>query len=368
MRAQGIHARLLFVTGLLGTGLFACSSAEDDGSEGDGPGGTETGGSSMVGSGGAVSPGAGGSGSGGVGTASGGAPQGTGGATSGSGGVDTGSGGESASGGFTGTCTASEEYDTASGSGPHDVVIETNSDAGINEGTIYRPSELGGAEKFPIFVWGNGGCSLDGTSNRSAMVEIASHGYVVVADGTPGSDDSRDSSGEPLLAYAQWLIEENDKPCSVFYQSMETTKVGANGFSCGGLMATDTAGDPRIATWGHTSSGLFSANQSLYDSIHTPVLILTGSDDELAQENGLRDYTDISESQDVPIMYFEKAGAGHGGDLFSPDGGEFTEIILAWNNWWLKEDEGATGKGALVGASCSYCSDTSWEILSTNIP
>lgn len=298
----------------------------------------------------------------------GGASPGAGGEAAGTGGMDAGSGGDSGSGGFTGTCTASEEYDTAEGSGPYGVVIETNSDSGINEGTIYRPDELGGEEKFPIFVWGNGGCSLDGTSNRAAMVEIASHGYVVVADGTPGSGESRDSSGEPLLAYAAWLIEENEKPCSVFYQSMQADKVAANGFSCGGLMATDTSADPRITTWGHTSSGLFNANSAVYDAVHTPVLILAGSDDELALENGRRDYDEISSARDVPIMYFEKAGVGHGGDLFSPDGGEFTEILLAWNNWWLKGDEGTAGKGALVGASCSYCSDSSWEILSSNIP
>jgi hypothetical protein len=196
-----------------------------------------------------------------------------------------------------------------------------------------------------------------------------------VADGTPGSQDSRQQSGntvamgEPLLAYVQWLIEENEKPCSAFYQSMDTTKVGANGFSCGGLMATGTAGDPRIATWGHTSSGLFGADNALYNSIHTPVLIVTGTEDSLgADDNGRRDYQDISGSQDAPIMFFAKEGADHGGDLFSRNGGEFTAVILAWLNWWLKGDEGPTGKGSLVGASCPYCSDSSWEILSSNLP
>lgn len=376
------HTCIFSVTGLAALGLAACSQGGDE-SGGADPNGTGTGGAALEGTGGTSLPGTGGaddtptggsegvstggqSGSGGANT--GGVSSGAGGEVSGAGGMDAGSGGESASGGFTGTCTASEENDTASGSGPYGVVIETNGDPGINEGTIYRPDELGGDEKFPIFVWGNGGCSLNGTSNRSAMVEIASHGYVVVADGTPGSDGERNSSGDPLLVYAEWLISENEKPCSAFYQSMQINKIAANGFSCGGLMATDTSADPRITTWGHTCSGLFNANNSVYDAVHTPVLILAGSNDELALENGRRDYNEISSRKDVPIMFFEKAGVGHGGDLFSPGGGEFTEILLAWNNWWLKGDEGATGKGALVGASCSYCSDSSWDILSAHIP
>ena len=50
---------------------------------------------------------------------------------------------------------------------------------------------LGGSEKYPIFVWGEGACSLNGLSNATAMAEIASHGYFVVADGTPNGTGSR---------------------------------------------------------------------------------------------------------------------------------------------------------------------------------
>lgn len=69
-------------------------------------------------------------------------------------------GGDHSGGEFSGTCTASAGAgQNASGSGPHDVVIETNSEDGIKCGTIYRPADLGGAEKYPILVWGEGGCS-----------------------------------------------------------------------------------------------------------------------------------------------------------------------------------------------------------------
>lgn len=335
------------------------------------------GGSFPAGSGSSGAPGAAGSVAGGAVGVSGAPPSAGasngGNANGGMAGSSVGSGGKGGAA-STGTCTASKPASAkASGSGPHQVVIETNSDPGIEEGTIYRPSDLGGTEKYPIFVWGEGGCSLNGLSNSAAMAEIASHGYFVIADGTPNNSSSRNMDsgnpagmGAPLLAYVSWAIAENDKTCSAYHQSLDTTKVAANGFSCGGLMAEGTAGDPRITTWGLNSSGLFSANQPFYKTIHTPVLIVLGGSSDIAYENGERDFDNIS-ALGTPILLFSK-NLGHGGDLFAKNGGDFTKIDLAWLNWRLKGDETATGKGALVGAACSYCSNSAWEVKSKNVP
>lgn len=388
-------------SGLAGLGLaLAGCSATDDGAPGNVsgssnggtgviPGTAGTGGTSggVPGTAGVGGSGASGSsttggtpGSGGVptaGTSAGGMS--TGGATGGAGGSATaGAGGAAGSsgsggGGNPGPCTASKTASAkGSGSGSHMVVIETNSDPGIKEGTIFRPADLGAGKKYPIFVWGEGGCSKDGLSNQAAMAEIASHGYFVVADGTPGGSGNRAQSsdivnmGKPLIAYIDWAIAENDKICSAYYQSLDTTKVAANGFSCGGLMAEGTAGDPRMTTWGLNSSGMINTNQNFYKTIHTPVLMVEGGPSDIAYENGERDYDNISQLT-VPLMWFSK-DIGHGGDLFSNRGGDFTKINLAWLNWWLKGDQGATGKGVLVGAGCKYCSDGAWEVKSAHLP
>ncbi len=285
----------------------------------------------------------------------------------------TGTAGNGAAGN-TGTCTASRATGgNARGSGPHAVTIETNSDSGINEGTIFRPTDLGGAEKYPIFVWGEGGCSKNGLSNQTAMAEIASHGYFVVADGTPNGTGNRtqdrsklEAMGAPLVAYIDWAIAENDKPCSAYFQSLDTTKIASNGFSCGGLMAQGTILDPRIVTWGVTSSGMAGANQAFYDLIHTPVLFVEGGSGDIAYDGGLEGYTAISKLN-VPVLWFSK-DLGHGGDLFQSGGGDFTKINLAWLNWWLKGDETATGKGLLVGSNCPYCRDSAWEVMSASVP
>jgi hypothetical protein len=323
------------------------------------------------GRGGAASPG-GRSGRGGRANNGGAAGGNTGGTAGGAGGMTSTAG---SAGAPAGTCTESKSAGkNLSGTGPHAVVAETNADAGIAKGTIFRPAELGGDEKYPIFVWGEGGCSQNGLSNSAAMAEIASYGYFVIADGTPNGSGNitMDRSmlaamGAPLIAYVDWALAENEKPCSAYYHGLDTTKVAADGFSCGGLMAQGTITDPRITTWGVTSSGMAGAEQDFYDLIHTPVLFVMGGTSDVAYDGGLEGYQAIAKL-DVPVLWFSNANLGHGGDLSSSHGGDFTKLNLAWLNWWLKGDETATGKGALVGSTCTYCSDSVWDVQSAHVP
>src|SRR5690606_29041412 len=85
---------------------------------------------------------------------------------------------------FTGVCTESKAVNTTvRGSGAHSVAVETNADAGIKEGTIFRPADMGPGKKYPILVWGEGACALKGLDNAASMAELASHGYFIIADG-----------------------------------------------------------------------------------------------------------------------------------------------------------------------------------------
>ncbi len=346
-------------TGGANTGGAGTGGTGDAGAGGS-TGGMSTGGTGMggAGMGGAGASGAGMGGGGGRGGA------GAGGSAAGS----AGKGGSGGTGGGSGTCTASKSTGkSASGTGPHDVVIETNSDAGIRCGTIFRPADLSGTEKFPIFVWGEGGCSQNGLSNQAAMAEIASWGYFIVADGTPNGTDACTArqDGGPFLDYITWAIAENSKSCSAYYQKLEPTKIAADGFSCGGLMSENASDDPRFSAIGITSSGLMSASTAIWNAIHTPFKIMNGGSSDIAYENGLRDYEGIS-SRGIPIVYFSKTSAGHGGDLGQARG-DFNRVNLAWLNWQLKGDMGATGKAFLHGSTCQFCNDPGWVHMSANI-
>lgn len=193
----------------------------------------------------------------------------------------------------------------------------------------------------------------------------------VIADGTPGGSGSCPMNGsdiagmgKPMIAYIDWIITENRKPCSAYYQSIDTTKIGANGFSCGGLLSMGTAHDPRLTTRGFNSSGSFFDNKPFWNTVHTPVLIVEGHQDNTgAYTNGLRDYNGIA-PLGHPIMFFSNKTMGHGGDFWSRYGGEFTKINLTWLNWWLKDDTGATGKGVVVNIVLTVIG----KVKSANMP
>jgi hypothetical protein len=131
-------------------------------------------------------------------------------------------------------------------------------------------------------------------------------------------------------------------------------------------MAEGTAGDSRMTTWGITSSGLTSPDSAFYKTVHTPVKVLVGGSSDQAYPNGSRDFDSIT-ALGIPAVFFSK-NIGHGGDLGSTNGGDFTKINLAWLNWQLKGDTTATGKGFLVGDSCTFCKNSAWEVKSKNLP
>jgi hypothetical protein len=199
----------------------------------------------------------------------------------------------------------------------------------------------------------------------------------MIADGTPnngagggcGSTNSMDlKSGQCLLNAIHWAIDENNNPCSQYYQSLDTTKTAAFGWSCGGIMAegAGSSKDPVLTTFMLNSSGMTSADQSVIDAFQTPALFLLGGSGDMAYENGKRDYNAIRNGA-VPAMLIS-TGFGHGGTYSQDNGGSFAQVDIAWLNWWLKGDMGATGKGYLVGSTCNICKDSAWEIASKNLP
>ncbi len=69
------------------------------------------------------------------------------------------------------------------GTGPYPAMKEE--DASLPAHVVYRPRDLAalGKQKLGVVAWGNGGCSDDAASTRFPLLEIASHGYLVIASG-----------------------------------------------------------------------------------------------------------------------------------------------------------------------------------------
>lgn len=292
-------------------------------------------------------------------------------------------------------------------SGPHAVVVEH--DQALATHTIYRPATLA-ARKHPVLVWGEGGCAKDGLQFPEFLTEIASHGVVVVADGPPvgrtapgggaapgpraggapaagatpapgappapgarAGGDGQGRGGVPrvmtdgsaLVAAIDWIAREGGDPASRFYQKVETGRVAAMGMSCGGLMSYGASVDPRVATVGIWNSGLIQPDEKIFAGLHSPVIIVTGGESDIAYANGKRDFETMPAR--IPVFYGVYPSVGHGGTYNEDNGGAFGVAAVAWLKWQLLNDTGATGKGVFVGPACSLCANAQWRTASRSL-
>lgn len=250
--------------------------------------------------------------------------------------------------------------------GSHQVVVET--DPSLQGKTIYRPKDLAPGKNYPILIWGNGGCSLNATDHTDFHLEIASHGYVIIADGTPKGTGGRDmvdvaTMGATQVAALTWGIRQNSKPCSRFYQVLDTIHVAGFGWSCGGLMTYGLAMDRRIATSIIMSSGLLNPDQTVLDKVRAPIAYVCGGSSDIAYENCKRDYANM---KTVPAILANDP-VGHGGTYYSDNGGEFAKIALAWFDWWLKGDTGSNGKLRFTDPSSPFFKSP-WTMETKRLP
>jgi dienelactone hydrolase len=277
------------------------------------------------------------------------------------------------------------------GTGPYPAILEE--DSSLTNHVVYRPRDLSamGRKKLPVYVWGNGGCSADGTSSRNHLLEIASHGFLAIAAGTipkgppravpaappPGAGQGaapRPPAGPltaatPTSALADaidWAVRENARKGSPYQGRIATDRIAVSGWSCGGLQALNVASDPRVTTAVIMNSGFFNAGASPITGIandkaslsklHTPVLYVLGGPTDIAYENGTDDYRRIAT---VPAALVN-IPVGHGGTYAQPNGGVAAEVVTAWIEWQLKHDKKAGER--FKGAKCGYCADSRFTI------
>jgi hypothetical protein len=293
--------------------------------------------------------------------------------------------------------------------GPHAVVVEH--DQALATHTIYRPAALG-PQKHSVLVWGEGGCAKNGLMFPEFLAEIASHGFVVVADGPPVGNAGRGgpraggapreggapaapragggapaaraggapaagagrqgggrgnmTDGSALIAALDWLEREGGDRSSRFYQKVDTARVAAMGMSCGGLMSYGASADPRIATVGIWNSGLIQPDEKIFAGLHSPVIIVTGGESDIAYANGKRDFETMPAR--IPVFYGVYPSIGHGGTYNQDNGGAFGVAAVAWLKWQLSGDTSARGRGYFTGSACAICADPQWQTASRSLP
>ena len=133
------------------------------------------------------------------------------------------------------------------GSGPYPARMEN--DPSLPKYTVYRPIDLDalGKKKLGLLIWGNGGCSDDGSSARLHLAEIASHGYLAIAPGTsmsgpsagptPPPDRFMKTTADDLRFALNWALAENGRDGSAYFRKIDPRFVAVAGHSCGGMQA-----------------------------------------------------------------------------------------------------------------------------------
>jgi hypothetical protein len=323
----------------LAVGLAAagCGSSNSPGT-GSGFGGAQlsNAGAAATGMGGSMAPGTGGKGpalgAGGAAVGNGGVPSlGSGGAISGNGGATSGSGGAVGGGGAVGTSGASGSAGASGaagqsgggaggGTGPgagscgpeatatavdlgdpmkHGPWTPTSKAATGPTGasTLFYPMDLGkGGVLHPVFHWG---CGAGSTPAQYAdhLNQLASYGFVVIANA---------SGSMPAKASLDWILAENDKMGSEFYQKLDPKRAGIGGHSLGALETFQAAADPRIGLYvlvcGGSGSGTTGAA-----NIHAPSIFL-GGEGESGTTNFEPDYAAITKA---PSVFVTKTMTDH---------------------------------------------------------
>jgi dienelactone hydrolase len=280
--------------------------------------------------------------------------------------------------------------------GSYPVVMEE--DTTIPNHTVYRPASLDvfpKQDRLPIVAFSGPGCDFNGTAFRPFFTEVASHGFLVIANGPPepkggsGAGFPRTTTADHL-ASVNWAVAENSRKDSKYYQRVDTSKIAVMGQSCGGLQTLEMSNDPRFTTVVMWNSGVFNrpmtpraqpqgqpagapaqplsaavtgGSKELLKTLRVPIAYFVGKTD-MAKPNALDDFERI---ENVPVFVgvLEIPGDAHGGTYRQKNGGKFGVAGVAWLEWRLKGNQEAAKM--FKGADCGLCRDPEWEVKKKRI-
>ncbi|HEY6454998.1 MAG TPA: DUF3471 domain-containing protein [Steroidobacteraceae bacterium] len=229
---------------------------------------------------------------------------------------------------------------------------------------VFRPEGLdriGGHDRLPVVVWGNGGCTFDAPVYTDLLSTIASHGFLVITTaGQPAQGGAlRAATTDDLKAAIDWAERENARPGAPLHGKIEAQRVAVMGQSCGGGLALEMGADPRVATIGVFSYG---TTDDILKKLHGPVLLINGHTSDFMMGPSKATFEAIA---NLPVFYGARHGVGHIGTVTQPGGGEFATVASNWALWQLKGDKKASAM--FVGAKCGLCTNPDWDAQSKRL-
>jgi len=227
--------------------------------------------------------------------------------------------------------------DKSPGTGPYAAAYFT--DDSLPDHTIFAPKSPPKGVKLPALIWGNGGCGNVGTSFGNLHREIASHGFIVVANGPPAAEGKGKGFGgqskmKSMTDSLDWL--EKGAAAGKFGE-VDASKIAAAGQSCGGLEAYSASyHDARVKATLIMNSGVIDPDKKyLLNELKAPVALIIGGPKDIAYLNAESDWDKFPKT--LPVVK-ANLDTGHGGTYSAPNAGKFGKLALAFLKMVLKND------------------------------
>ncbi|KAF1995130.1 hypothetical protein P154DRAFT_612071 [Amniculicola lignicola CBS 123094] len=229
-----------------------------------------------------------------------------------------------------------------SGSGPYPARMLT--DSTLPGHTIFAPKAIpAGNLSMPFIAWGNGACTLNSGTYENLLVEIASYGYVIAADGTPtgSSGTSSQSKVQDMRDSLDWAFAGK----AAKYGNIDLTKVTTAGHSCGGLEAMSTAyHDARVKRIMMFNIAIFQDDRRyLLAEIKVPVAYLIGGKTDMGYSTSAKDYALLNAGLPKLRVNLE---TGHGGTFSATNGGKQGKAAVNYLEWQWRDN--ATAKAYIL--------------------
>lgn len=215
-----------------------------------------------------------------------------------------------------------------------------------NKTVVYPKALESTSRRYPVIVWANGtGCPT--ATYMSLLEKFANAGYVVVADASVMTAD-----GSAQRNSIDFIVSESKSASSVFYNKIDTAKIGASGHSQGGRSCVNAAqADARIQCI-VSIAGASSAQEA--NGLKAPTLYLTGTSDMVVVSSQW-----VKPSYDATAgraVYASLKGAAHTVCMTNPE--KVSGYAVSWFDAYLKNDSEAKAVFAVGG---KLASDADWQ-------
>lgn len=256
-----------------------------------------------------------------------------------------------------------------------------------------HPSCLRPDQKLPVLVWANGLGLAWGLMFGAFLREVASHGYIVIASGSPGDDHGwwhchngglgrlQHADETTMVEAVRWAVDVAEKARGSAWEAgvdvrahVDGERIALAGQSKGGTHAYAAAAMLRRDEDLHgvvKSVGLFNSGTLVRTAAHlaqveeldVPVFYCTGGKEDLAWRAVERDWEEGLQ-RNLPCWWGNLPGAGHLGTFYAEgdDGGAFGRAAVDWLGWVLREDEDCRAR--LIGGGYEK---EGWEVRSRSM-